>query len=309
MVTHRSNNKKPTEIHLTGGTDLTKKIIITFTLFLFAFLGVHSPAFASVQIGMEAQLKNEQFNLDTANVNWWMTDHWALRGDYSWNTDALGLAALYTINPGSKAALYVGLAGNDLSGSQLSPGPRTAFITGLELNLSRTSPGLSLMIEAGINPNFYLNPSTGNYEPAAKLGISVNYRFAPTKTAAKINDNDKDATRLLAKLITLEARGEPFEGQVAVAAVVLNRTRSDDFPDSVRDVIYQRGQFHTAAKLTKTVPGETALKATQKALRGSDPSHGALYFYNPATCSAKARRQIKANYRVTARIGNHVFLK
>lgn len=287
---------------------MPKKILLTLTLFLFAILGVRSPALAAFQIGMEAQLNNEQLRLDTTNINWWLTDHWALRGDYSWNTDVLGVAALYKINPKARAALYVGLAKNDLSGSQLSSEPKTALIAGLELNLSRTSPGLSLMIEAGINPNEIFNPSGDNHGQTSRLGISLNYRFPPTQTAVKAND--KDAARLLAKLITLEARGEPFEGKVAVAAVVLNRIRSNDFPDTVPDVIYQRGQFHTARKLAKTVPGQSALKAAKTALRGNDPSHGALYFYNPATCSAKARQHIKkANYQVSARIGNHVFLR
>jgi hypothetical protein len=262
---------------------------------------------------MEAQLNNGQFILDTTNLNWWITDHWVLRGDYSWSTDDLGVAALYEINPRSSAAFYFGLAENDLSGSNLSSGPNTALahvgaIAGLELNLSGAKSGFSLMVEAGIDPNNFNNQSGENRGLVSRVGISLNYRFPSSNTVAKRNDND--AANLLAKLITLEAPDEPFEGQVAVAAVVLNRTHRGDFPDSVPEVIYERGQFHTARKLAKIKPGELAVKAAKAALRGSDPSHGALYFYNPATCSIKARRYIKkAHYRVTARIGNHVFLR
>jgi hypothetical protein len=290
---------------------LPKRILAAFTLFLFAILGVHSTALAAFQIGMGTQLKNEQFILDTTKMNWWLTDNWALRGDYSWNSNNLGLAALYKINPKARAALYLGLAENDLSGKvapELLNEQKIALITGMEWDLSRIRSGLSLMIEAGINPTDFTNKSGANNGLASKLGISLNYRFPPTNTAEKIKD--KNAADLLAKLITLEAPDEPFEGQVAVAAVVLNRTHSIDFPDTIPNVIYQPGQFNTAQKLAKTVPSESALKAAKIALRGSDRSHGALYFYNPATCSAKARQYIKkAHFQVTARIGNHVFFK
>jgi hypothetical protein len=290
--------------------DLPKKICATFALFLFAILEVHPAVLAAFQVGVEAQLKNDQLVVDTTRLNWWLTDNWALRGDYSWNTDVLGLAALYKINPKAKAALYLGLSENDLSGAVspgLSPGQRIALIAGMEWDWSRIKPGLSLMVEAGTAPSYFFNQPGGNHEPASRLGISLNYRFPPANTAKE--PDDKGAAKLLAKLITLEASGEPFEGQVAIAAVVLNRIRSNDFPDSVPDVVYQRGQFHTARKLAKTVPGESALKAAKMALQGSDPSRGALYFYNPATCSVKTRQYIQAHFQVTVRIGNHVFLR
>lgn len=121
------------------------------------------------------------------------------------------------------------------------------------------------------------------------------------------NEND---LYLLAKLITIEAKGEPFEGQVAVGAVVLNRVQSSKFPDSIRKVLYQPGQFSTIRQLNRTIPKDSSIRAAKKAFHGNDPSHGALYFYNPVTCSPKARRYIKSsNFRVTARIGRHVFYK
>jgi hypothetical protein len=291
---------------------LTKRILAAFTLFLFAILGVHSTTLAAFQIGIERQVANEQqFTQDITNINWWLTDNWALRSNYSWNTHVLGVAALYKINPKEKAALYIGLVANDLSGKETPEIPfeqKTAIITGIEWDLYRIRPGLSLMIEAGINPNDLINKSNDNNGLAPSLGLSLNYRFPPTNTREK--SNGTVATDLLAKLITLEAPDEPFEGQVAVAAVVLNRIRSTAFPDSVPNVIYQRGQFNTAQRLTKAVPSESAFKAARIALRGSDPSHGALYFYNPSICSAKARQYIKkSHFQVTARIGNHVFFK
>lgn len=93
---------------------------------------------------------------------------------------------------------------------------------------------------------------------------------------------------LLAKLINGESRGEPYEGQVAVGAVVLNRTRDSRFPASVSGVIYQPGAF------TAIVDGQidaeikdTSIKAAKDALNGWDPSGGAVYYFNPAKATNK----------------------
>ena len=101
------------------------------------------------------------------------------------------------------------------------------------------------------------------------------------------NSNNSDLM-LLARLINGEARGEPYEGQVAVGAVVLNRTRSPQFPSSVAGVIYQPGAF------TATVDGQidaeleqTSINAARDALNGWDPSGGALYYFNPAKTTNK----------------------
>ena len=291
--------------------ELSKRMIAVVTLFLLAILAIHPVALAAVQIGVGAQLKNEQFD-NTVAMNWWLTDNWALRGDYSWNTEELGIAALYEINPGSNAALYIGVAKNDLFTNE-TPDPKASrtgaqLIAEMEWNLSRIKPGLSLMAEAQIDPGDLLNQSVVDNEPVSKFSITINYRFLSPNIAA--NTYDPNTARLLAKLIMLEANDEPFEGQVAVAAVVLNRTHDSRFPDSVAKVIYQAGQFSTARKIAGIVPDESALNAANTALRGNDPSHGALYFYNPATASKSARHYIKkARFQVTARIGHHVFMK
>ncbi|WP_408895146.1 cell wall hydrolase [Paenibacillus taichungensis] len=88
--------------------------------------------------------------------------------------------------------------------------------------------------------------------------------------------------RQLAKLIHGEARGESFEGQVAVGAVVLNRVHSDVFPSSIPKVIFQKGQFTAIDDgQFNTKPTQTSYQAARKALNGTDPTHGALYYYNP----------------------------
>ncbi len=121
-------------------------------------------------------------------------------------------------------------------------------------------------------------------------------------TVYEVTDKEKE---LLAKLVYAEARGEPFEGQVAVAAVVLNRVRSRSFPDTVWDVIYEPRQFTPLelGLLPKVVSGSSE-EAVARALAGEDPTGGALYFYNPSTSKAM---DYWATKPVIKRIGNHNF--
>lgn len=92
---------------------------------------------------------------------------------------------------------------------------------------------------------------------------------------------------LLARLISAEARGEPYEGQVAVGAVVLNRVRHASFPNSVSGVIYQPGAFSCLDDGQFNEPvAESAYRAARDALNGWDPSGGAIYYFNPATATS-----------------------
>lgn len=111
---------------------------------------------------------------------------------------------------------------------------------------------------------------------------------------------------LLSKLITGEARGESYEGQIAVAAVVINRVKDSRFPNTIRDVIYQKNAFSVVNDGSINMqPTESAYKAAQEALYGNDPTDDAVYFWNPdiATCN-----WIKT-LDPYLRIGNHVFAK
>jgi len=111
---------------------------------------------------------------------------------------------------------------------------------------------------------------------------------------------------VLAKIIHGEARGEPYIGQVAVGAVVLNRIRSPLFPDTIYDVVFQAGAFTAVADGQYWLkPGATAYRAALDAVRGRDPSGGALYYYNPDTATSKWIRSRPQ----TTRIGNHIFAK
>jgi len=110
----------------------------------------------------------------------------------------------------------------------------------------------------------------------------------------------------LAKLIHAEAQGEPFKGQVAVAAVVFNRIRDPRFPNTLRGVMYQPFQFEPILNGWAYKPaGPAAYRALDAALAGQDPTNGAVFFYNPV----KAPNRWMATRPVVTRIGNHVFMK
>ena len=111
---------------------------------------------------------------------------------------------------------------------------------------------------------------------------------------------------LLSRIIYGEARGEPYEGQVAVGAVVLNRVRSSSFPNTIAGVIYQKGQFSCVTDGQFDVPiaeDSTVYKAAQDAMNGVDPTNGALYFYNPSKTKSKWLFSLKT----LTTIGKHVF--
>lgn len=89
---------------------------------------------------------------------------------------------------------------------------------------------------------------------------------------------------LLARLIQAEAEAGPEEGKISVGAVVVNRVRHPDFPDTILDVIMEPGQFESVSNnrfASIEAPNEDAVKAAEKALKGMDPTKGALFFYNP----------------------------
>lgn len=92
---------------------------------------------------------------------------------------------------------------------------------------------------------------------------------------------------LLARLISAEARGEPYIGQVAVGAVVINRIDHPSFPNSLYGVIYQRGAFSCLDDGQFNQPiSDSAYRAAREALNGSDPTGGAIYYFNPATATS-----------------------
>jgi N-acetylmuramoyl-L-alanine amidase len=118
-----------------------------------------------------------------------------------------------------------------------------------------------------------------------------------------LNQSELD---VMAKVINSEARGESYEGQVAVGAVIMNRIGSGQFPDNIHDVVFQAGAFTAIDDGQYALtPNKSAYLAAQDALRGWDPTNQSLYYFNPETATSKwiwSRPQ-------TVTIGNHIFAK
>ena len=134
-------------------------------------------------------------------------------------------------------------------------------------------------------------------------GNSGNSGSSSNNSSSSTNSNDLN---LLSRLVYGEARGEPYTGQVAVAAVVLNRVRNSSFPNTVSGIIYQKGAFDVVSDgQINLTPNDTAKKAAQDALNGWDPSNGAIYYFNPATATNKWIW----SRPMTVTIGKHRFCK
>jgi N-acetylmuramoyl-L-alanine amidase len=130
----------------------------------------------------------------------------------------------------------------------------------------------------------------------AKNGLTVDgVAGSATLVAMGINASDSSATSthssgdvaLLAKVISAEARGEPYAGQVAVGAVILNRIRHPSLPGSVAGVVYEPGAFSCMndGQINQPV-ADSAYRAARDAMNGSDPSGGAIYYFNPSTATS-----------------------
>ena len=123
----------------------------------------------------------------------------------------------------------------------------------------------------------------------------------PQSNRLGLTEND---LKIMANAVHGEARGEPYRGQVAVAAVILNRVKSQSFPNTVYGVIFQPGAFTAVADgQIYLTPNETSRKAVEDAINGMDPTNGCLYYFNPETATSKwiwTRQQIMT-------IGKHIF--
>lgn len=142
----------------------------------------------------------------------------------------------------------------------------------------------------GLTPDGIAGPAT-----LAKIGLS-------TGTASAASSNT--TVNLLAMAINGEARGEPYSGQVAVGAVILNRVKHPSFPNTIAGVIYQPGAFTavTDGQINASMSA-SCLRAAQDALNGWDPVGGAIYYYNPRTATNNWIR----SRPIIATIGKHVF--
>ena len=148
----------------------------------------------------------------------------------------------------------------------------------------------------------YSNVIDVNYETKAS---SIQSKTTKQQNKEVINITNEELL-LLSKLVTGEARGESYEGQVAVAAVVINRVKDPRFPNTIKDVIYQKNAFSVVKDGSINMqPTESAYTAAQEALYGSDPTNRAIYFWNPDIATCKWIKTLNPYMR----IGNHVFAK
>ncbi len=148
-----------------------------------------------------------------------------------------------------------------------------------------------------------------------KNGLTVDGIAGPTtlkamgiysSSSSSSSSSNSSDLNLLSRIIYGEARGEPYAGQVAVGAVVLNRVKSSSFPNTISGVIYQSGAFDAVRDgQINLTPNSTAKKAAQDALNGWDPTYGAIYYFNPSTATNKWIW----SRPMTVTIGRHRFCK
>ena len=137
------------------------------------------------------------------------------------------------------------------------------------------------------------------------LGMNSSYNALVGQATGNSNEGfTSSEVYLLAKTIYAEGRGEPYVGQVAIAAVVLNRVRNSAFPNTISGVVYQKHAFTAVSDgQINLTPNDTAMRAARDALAGWDPTGGALYYYNPAVATSA---WIFDRQTITV-IGKHVF--
>jgi len=138
--------------------------------------------------------------------------------------------------------------------------------------------------------------------PATLKAMGIMTSSSSSSSSSSYNSN----LNLLSRVIYGEARGEPYTGQVAVGAVVMNRIKSSSFPNTLSGVVYQSGAFDAVKDgQVNLTPDSTARKAAQDAMNGWDPSYGAIYYFNPSTATNKWIW----SRPMTVTIGKHRFCK
>ena len=147
----------------------------------------------------------------------------------------------------------------------------------------------------GLTADGIVGPKT-----AAALGMNL----TSSSSSSGSSSSSSGDLYLLARLVHGEARGEPYKGKVAVAAVVLNRVKSSSFPNTIAGVIYQKGAFDAVSDgQINMQPDNESIRAARDAMNGWDPSNGCLYYYNPKTATSRWM----LSRPVLLRIGQHAF--
>jgi N-acetylmuramoyl-L-alanine amidase len=293
---------------------LFKRFAIISAVALMLLFIYETAVLATINAGLEWQYQDDNLSAAALRMNCYLSERWTARGIYQWEDKDLSAGLTYRQSKGWRVGSYVGVGFRDLlnkTAPEYDFAEKMELITGVEINLGKERGGASLILEGRAVGSAIVNDSDCEaLDPIISVALNFRIPGGQGRTRVKVPDSISESDfDLLVRLVAAEAGGEPYEGQVAVAAVVLNRMRSYQFPDSVRGVIYQKNQFSSVPKLPYIQPSESCRKAAVEAINGVDPSKGALYFYNPETSSKEGIRFFNsANLRVTARIGNHVFL-
>lgn len=167
---------------------------------------------------------------------------------------------------------------------------------------------LVMTVAVAVGMAYLLTTDGGKAQGAAAAEVKEWAAPAPKKKKKTFHPSNISANdlKLMANAVYGEARGEPYIGQVAIAAVIINRTKSPNFPETPSGVIFEPRAFTAVADgQIWLTPNENAKKAVRDALKGWDPTGGCTYYFNPATATSKwiwSRPQVK-------RIGKHIFCR
>lgn len=239
-----------------------------------------------------------------------------------------GANSVYTVKQGDslfKIAQQYGTTvdaikrANGLTSNTIVPGQRLTVPSGATAASTRihvVKAGESLFTIGRLYGVTAQEIMQANALSSTTLQVGQTLRIPATTTAAASRSSTGEEQRsfqtsqnditMLARTVYGEARGEPYKGQVAVAAVVLNRVKSPDFPNTVAGVIFQPGAFDAVKDGQYYLqPDEVAFRAARDAANGWDPSGGALFYWNPKTATSKWIW----SRPITIQIGNHVFAK
>ncbi|XNQ39696.1 spore cortex-lytic enzyme [Bacillus sp. 1P10SD] len=278
----------------------------------FSFMGNHEAHAFSGQIIQKGAVGDDVIELQSRlqyigyyngkidGVFGWST-YWALRNfQYEFGLPIDGLAGTATKAKLAKASKY----NEQFVKKQINNGKKFTHYGGVDQS-KQTAPSPKVPAQkAPANKTAQKSPA-----PKAKAPAAPAPKAAATKkpTAANTpNGFSQNDIRLIANAVHGESRGEPYIGQVAVAAVILNRVNSSTFPNTVSGVIFEPGAFTAVADgQIWLTPNESSKKAVMDAINGWDPTGEALYYFNPDTATSGwiwGRPQIK-------RIGKHIFCK
>lgn len=203
----------------------------------------------------------------------------------------------------AEAALSVGSRGDEVTELQQKLkrwGYYDGVVDGVFGSQTRAAV-VSFQKKNGLTADGVVGPAT-----AAALGMTLGGGSSSSGSSSSSSSNASGDLYLLARLVYGEARGESYKGQVAVAAVVLNRVASSQFPNSISGVVYQSGAFSVVADgQINLSPDSTAISAARDAMNGWDPTNGCLYYFNPA----KTSNAWMWSRPVVITIGNHRFCR